>query len=96
MRHHDAPTKLGTELTSDERAQVLRFYVHRFTGDNRPAWSRKEWKDGKRYPLQFKNDAEWLANTRFAVTKTGKLDNRATECMSTPTWPENPELRKGN
>lgn len=87
-------TALGYELCDEDRRHVLAAYVHRFTGEHRPAWSRKEWKDGKPYPLQFADDADWLAHTRFCVRKDGRLDMRYKACESSPTWPNNPELRK--
>jgi hypothetical protein len=82
--------KLGTELTQREQAHVLNAFVYRYTGNHRPVWAHKECN----YPVQFKDDQDWLANTRFAVTKSGALDRRASECESSPTWPNNPELRK--
>lgn len=79
----------GVELTPAEQSLVLRQYPHRYTAVRRPAWAAA----GK-YPVQFKDDADWLANTRFQVTPAGRLDRRAKSCHSTPTWPNNPELRK--
>lgn len=87
--------KLGTELTAAEQRFVLAAFVHRFTGSHLPNWARKARPDGQKYPVQFKDDADWLANTRFVVTRTGKLDRRVNHCHSTPTWPLNPELRNG-
>ena len=87
-------TKLGIELHPDDRRHVLAAYVHRFTGEHRPAWAHKPWKDGKPYPVQFADDADWLAHTRFAVRGNGRLDRRVNRCESSPTWPNNPELRK--
>lgn len=81
------PSRLGTELSSEDKAWVLNAFVHRFTRDNRPAWARGEWKDGKPYPVQFASDAEWLANTRFNVTKRGKVI-KGRDCYTTgQTWP---------
>lgn len=85
---------LGSELKLSAQREALAAFVHRFTGDHRPAWASKPWKDGKPYPVQFANDADWLAHTRFCVTKSGDLDRRAGHCYSPPTWPFNPELRK--
>lgn len=87
-------SKLGSELTDLEKKEVLGAYVHRFTGDNVPQWSKNEWKNGLSYPLQFSSDLEWLKNTRFGVTKKGLLSGNCRHCQSTPTWPNNPELRK--
>ncbi len=81
----------GLKLSAEDRRYVLASYVHRFTGDNVPDWARKP--DGSIYPLQFKNDADWLANTLFLVRKDGTLSKRIKNCKSNPTWPNNPELR---
>lgn len=78
---------LGSDLHPDNRRYVLAAFVHRNTGENRPDWVR-----GK-YPLQFANDSDWLANTRFATRSDGRIDRRVKQCFSSPTWPHNPELR---
>ena len=87
-------TAIGDKLSPEDQRHVLAAYVHRFTGQHHPNWAKGEWKDGKPYPLQFKDDAEWLANTQFAIKADGSLDGRVKECQSKPTWPNNPELRK--
>ncbi len=87
-------TLLGSQLSTDQQAEALRRFVHRFTGDHRPGWSREKRPDGSAYPVQFADDREWLANTRFHVTQAGKLSNRHASCESSPTWPFNPELRR--
>lgn len=88
-----SPAKLGKDLTAEEQTHALRAYVHRYTGDHRPAWANEPRPDGGAYPLQFASDAEWLAHTWFKVTATGRLDARAQQCQSDATWPNNPELR---
>jgi len=85
--------KLGSELSSTDQKYVLRAFTHRYTGDHKPNWTNSPWKFGE-YPLHFKDDKDWLENTKFFVTKNGSLDNRYNRCESTPTWPNNPELRK--
>ena len=90
--NYNKPSKLGSDLTREEQQYVLATYVHRFTGDHKPAWASKEWKDGQPYPLQFNDDKDWLANTRFQTNKAGSLDSRCNECHSVPTWPNNSEL----
>jgi hypothetical protein len=85
---------LGCHLPEHLQRQARATYVHRFTGEHKPDWARKEWKDGKPYPVQFKDDADWLAHTKFPVTSAGKLSKRPSACISTPTWPGNPELRE--
>jgi len=84
---HDRPHKRGTELTAVEQAHVLRAYCHRYTGEHVPAWARELRGDGRRYCVQFLTDRDWLENTLFQVTKTGKLDCGVTSCHSSPTWP---------
>jgi hypothetical protein len=87
-------TALGCELRPDQQREALRTYVHRFTGNHRPSWSTAPRPDGSAYPVQFADDADWLRNTRFAVTKDGALSRRNRYCASSPTWPHNPELRR--
>jgi hypothetical protein len=89
----DQPLKPGNELNAEDRAYVLRAYVHRYTGDHMPLWADKPWMDNKPYPVQFANDQDWLRNTRFHVKKNGRLDRTTGHCESSPTWPLNPELR---
>ena len=83
----------GNDLNYSTRAEVLRAFVHRFTGDHKPDWARKPRPDGTAYPLQFKDDADWLANTFFAINRDGSLSAKQHFCSSSPTWPNNPELR---
>ncbi len=86
-------TKLGTELHPSDREHVLAAYVHRYTGDFKPKWVKDGKWNGGEYPLQFVDDADWLANTEFRVKSNGRLDERCHACMSYATWPNNPELR---
>jgi len=99
--YHEHVTRLGSELHPDDKVRVKARYKHRYTGDHKPAWA-KDRADAKGvlrfvsenpFPLQFRDDADWLANTRFRVKDDGRLDRRAHYCESTPTWPFNPELR---
>ena len=85
-------TLLGSELSPSVRNECLARFVHRFTGQHRPAWYNRP--DCMACPVQFVDDEDWLAHTRFHVTKTGKLDGQFDSCESSPTWPNNPELRK--
>ena len=82
----------GSDLSAEDQKRALAAYVHRFTGEHKPSWT--ECADCLKYPVQFKDDAGWLANTTFRVTKSGRLELRA-HAESRPTWPNNPELRKG-
>ena len=83
----DAPNKLGNDLTPEEQEEVKRAYVHRYTGQHKPEWAHKLMPNGKQYQVQHKDDADWLAHTRFNVTKKGRLHRGAHSCHSTPTWP---------
>lgn len=85
--------KLGSELTREDQARVLGAYVHRFTRTHVPNWARKPRPNGAAYNVQFEDDTDWLAHTRFWVRADGRLDNRADHCESNPTWPDNPEFR---
>lgn len=83
----------GTDLHPEDQKHVLATYVHRFTREHRPDWANEPRPNGKPYPVQFDSDADWLANTTFAVKTDGRLDARVNRCESNPTWPDNPELR---
>ena len=68
----------GSDLCPEDKEEVFRCYRWRSTiGNHRPG-----------YRPQFKDDAEWLENTIFHVTKDQRLDFRFCTCESTPTWPE--------
>jgi hypothetical protein len=85
---------LGTQLSKSARREALNRFLYRFTGDHKPQWVSAGMPDGSPYPLQFKDDNDWLANTRFWVTSEGDLSENYDSCESTPTWPNNPELRQ--
>lgn len=74
---------LGSNLPPALQAQARAMFVHRSTGDSR-------FDHGS--PLQFSDDADWLAHTYFWVTAKGTLAKRAS-CESHPTWPERAEVR---
>lgn len=77
----------GNKLTDEARRNALARFVHRYTRDHKPSWVAKE------TPVQFASDADWLAHTLFWVRKDGSIAERPSHCESTPTWPDNPELR---
>lgn len=86
---------IGTLLSGPDQQRALASFVNRFTKQHKPAWASEPRRDGKPYPVQFASDDEWLANTLFRVRADGGLDQRSTShCFSSPTWPDNPELRK--
>lgn len=82
--------RLGIDLCTEDRAYVLRAYVHRFTREHVPAWATMA---GRPYPVQFADDADWLKHTMFFVSADGRLDRRHKHCESTPTWPDGGGLR---
>ncbi len=86
--------KKGSALSYSQQREVLSAYVHRFTGNHKPDWARQPMPNGQEYPLQFKDDNDWLENTLFAVNKDGSLNKRMKHWQSTATWPNNPELRE--
>ena len=86
----------GNQLSPSVRLAAQRLFVHRITGDHKPHWATRPRPDGTAYPLQFKDDADWLANTRFGVKKDGTLSRRVHYCESNPTWPNDPGLRRPN
>ena len=77
----------GRDLPAALQREAKARYVHRFTGDNRPAWADTPRPCGNPYPLQFRDDADWLANTDFPVTRAGRLADHPGACRSRPTWP---------
>ncbi len=74
--------------------EALAQFVHRSTRDHIPQWARFSVDRRLTYHVQFDSDADWLAHTHFRVTESGKLDRRVRHCESSPTWPDNPELRR--
>ena len=88
--------KRGSQLSPSDQQQVLSRYIHRFTGDHRPQWASKLMPNGKRYPLQFTNDQEWLHNTLFAVRKNGQINNKYNYCESHATWPQYASVEDAN
>ncbi len=84
----------GDLLPERLQRDALARYLHRFTREHVPVWARKPRKDGRRYPVQFASDAEWLARTLFPVTvrKDGTLGDHTLgtrgRCLSYATWPD--------
>ena len=79
----------GIELSVTEQMQALKMFVHRFTKEHVPEWSKEPRPDGEACKVQFASDKEWLANTLFWVTNSGRLSRQHNFCQSTPTWPDN-------
>lgn len=72
----------GDQLSQDQQNLALSMFVHRYTMEHKPAWATQGYKP------QFKDDQDWLSNTEFAVTKSGKLHKNVKFCNSRPSWPE--------
>lgn len=83
----------GDTLSLATQADARRRFAHRHTKEHKPNWPRY---DATLSPVQFASDADWLAHTTFAVRLNGQLDGRVSYCYSTPTWPDNPELRRAS
>jgi len=81
---------LGSQLDDSAKREALSIFIYRYTGEHTPPHLLNRADKGN---LQFKDDADWLAHTRFFVTKSGALSKRHKYCESSPTWPNNPELR---
>lgn len=98
VMHHRKTYMFGSELPPEDRAEVLRRFVHRYTGEHTPAWVTQRRREAlgrtNVYPVQFATDAEWLAHTKFKVTAEGRLHKGSCYCESFPTWPHNPEFRR--
>ena len=66
-------------------AQARAQYVHRYTMEHVPAWSRRAAPNGLFCAPQFSSDAEWYANTVFAGE--GDLADKRHCYTSGQTWP---------
>jgi len=77
----------GADLSPALQREVKARFTHRYTGEHVPTWVRKGMNNGQAYPLQFKDDNDWLANSYFPMTKEGRLHLRIHHCNSHPTWP---------
>lgn len=78
----------GDLLNAEARRDALQKFNSRWTGDHTPTWARKSNYKGPHYAT----DQDWLADTDFLVTKSGRLDERARFCYShlKPDFEETP------
>ena len=90
----DSRLVFGLNLSIADQRYAVANFEFRYTGQHKPEWAKLTRADGTAYPMPFANDAEWLANTKFVVKASGALDRQYDDCVSTPTWPNNPELRR--
>lgn len=72
--------KIGSCLTSGVQLDILRCYIHRYTGEHKPLWSLNPGSRNARPTAS--TDLAWLARNAFAVRKDGQLDNRVKHCRS--------------
>jgi hypothetical protein len=77
----------GSELYEPLKKEVLQRFCMRFTKDHIPAWGLIRGPKGF-YKPQFASDVEWLENTFFWITKSGRIADRPKFCESRPTWPD--------
>ena len=82
----------GHQLSPALRREALEAYVHRYTAENVPSWSRKPAPNGSHYAPQYSSDTEWLDKTRFPITRSRqgiRLKSGSTiHCESNdPSWP---------
>ena len=88
----------GSKLSQTDQRLALAAFVHRHTGDHIAEWAKVKSVGSFHipnsvrrrgfFPLHFKDDKDWLNNTKFFVARSGDLDRRYHNCLSTPTWPE--------
>lgn len=88
----------GSELPMHLQQEAKARFTHRYTGEHRPAWANRPFTNSElklsTYPVQFRDDADWLAHTYFTLVKDGtRFSKKKRFCESYPTWPDNPELR---
>ena len=82
----------GHQLSPALRREAMAAYVHRYTAEHVPSWSRRPAPNGRHYAPQYQSDREWLDKTRFPITRSGqgiRLKSGSTiHCESNdPSWP---------
>ena len=82
----------GATLSPALQQDALRSFVHRYTGNHVPSWTRKEAPNGTFYAPQYESDKEWLEKTMFPVVfKKGDMQlasGKDVHCQSnTPSFP---------
>lgn len=66
----------GARLTSAQKRAVLAAFVHRFTGEHRPAWSLQKMPNGGSYAPTHATDTEWVNDHAFYITAQGALASK--------------------
>ena len=72
--------------------QACAMYVHRFTMEFVPYWSRHT-QDGQFYAPQYRTDREWYENTTFPGEGHIEKHDRHCECRN-QSWPLGQWLRE--
>lgn len=73
----------GSDLTPELQQQCLAIFTARHTGQH-VSLRMQRIAPEHRPPVHFDTDAEWLANTKFAMTKDGKrLNGNIRHCETT-------------
>lgn len=73
----------GSKLPANVQREILNRYPYRMTHESIARWpSAAATMRAGGFRLAVLSDAEWLASTRFAITKHGTLDRRVTHCFS--------------
>jgi len=62
----------GHQLSPALRLEALAAFVHRYTAEHVPSWSRTPAPNGRHYAPQYQSDSEWLEKTRFPITRSGQ------------------------
>jgi hypothetical protein len=64
----------GKKLTPAQHKEVLNAFVHRHTGEHKPAWAKEKMPNGNTYKPTHPTDKEWVHDHAFHVNKkTGHL-----------------------
>lgn len=71
----------GTKMTSEQRKQIKAAFVHRFTGNHKPAWVTKtpNRPDGVPYEPTHATDDAWINDHAFNILQNGDLGSGGAE-----------------
>jgi hypothetical protein len=59
----------GKKLNPEQHKKVLSAYVHRHTGEHKPAWAKKPMQNGQAYKPTHATDKEWVHDHAFHFNK---------------------------
>ena len=67
----------GKKLNPEQHKKVLNAYVHRYTGEHKPAWAKKTMPNGEACKPTHKTDKDWVHDHAFYFNKgTNNLSGR--------------------